>query len=165
MGTYILLRDNCCGIIDSTFDITVPGYYPFDFVFGEQGGGQWAEVSISGPGIPSGVILGDTANGSPEIFQFATDTDCDGMSDDYENANSLDPNDPADAASDADGDGLSAHQESQLGTDPNNPDSDGDGLNDGDEVNVEGTDPFTPDTDGDGLLTATKSTAAPDPRS
>ena len=36
-------------------------------------------------------------------------------------------------------------------TDPNNADSDGDGLNDGDEVNTYGTDPTNADSDGDGL--------------
>ena len=37
-----------------------------------------------------------------------------------------------------------------IGTDPNIPDTDGDGLFDGAEID-EGTDPFNPDTDGDGL--------------
>jgi hypothetical protein len=38
-----------------------------------------------------------------------------------------------------------------VGTDPRNPDTDGDGLTDGDEVRVYGTDPTRADTDGDGL--------------
>jgi hypothetical protein len=38
-----------------------------------------------------------------------------------------------------------------YGTDPNDPDTDGDGLTDGDEVNTHGTDPNNQDTDGDGL--------------
>jgi FG-GAP-like repeat/Bacterial TSP3 repeat len=37
------------------------------------------------------------------------------------------------------------------GTDPNDPDSDGDGISDGDEVTLHATDPLDPDTDGDGL--------------
>ncbi|MEX0863255.1 MAG: hypothetical protein WD269_00095, partial [Acidimicrobiia bacterium] len=37
------------------------------------------------------------------------------------------------------------------GTDPLDPDTDDDGLSDGDEVNVHGTDPLDPDTDDDGL--------------
>jgi outer membrane protein OmpA-like peptidoglycan-associated protein len=52
---------------------------------------------------------------------------------------------------DKDGDGLLRSQEQMLGTDPLNPDTDGDGLNDGEEVNVYRTDPLNPDTDGDGL--------------
>ncbi len=50
---------------------------------------------------------------------------------------------------DADGDGLSNEQERLIGTDPNNPDSDGDGLTDGDEQLVYGTQPLNVDTDGD----------------
>lgn len=37
-------------------------------------------------------------------------------------------------------------------SDPGNPDTDGDGLLDGDEMHVRGTDPRNADTDGDGLL-------------
>ena len=39
----------------------------------------------------------------------------------------------------------------ESGLDPRNPDSDGDGILDGDEVNRYGTDPQSGDTDGDGL--------------
>ena len=46
------------------------------------------------------------------------DTDGDGMPNDWENANGLDPNDPSDAALDADGDGLTNLQEFLAGTDP-----------------------------------------------
>ncbi len=56
----------------------------------------------------------------------------------------VDPNDP-------DGDGLTNPEETANGTNPNNPDTDGDGLTDGDEVNVYGTDPTVKDTDKDGL--------------
>ncbi|MFH1356390.1 MAG: S8 family serine peptidase, partial [bacterium] len=52
---------------------------------------------------------------------------------------------------DADSDGLTDYEEGLLGTDPNNPDTDGDGLSDGDEVNTYGTNPLDTDTDGDGL--------------
>lgn len=38
-----------------------------------------------------------------------------------------------------------------TGSEPNNPDSDGDGVNDGDEVNVHGTDPNDEDSDDDGF--------------
>ncbi len=52
---------------------------------------------------------------------------------------------------DPDSDGLNTGAEYIRGTNPLLSDSDGDGLNDGDEVAVHGTDPLTADTDGDGL--------------
>ncbi len=52
---------------------------------------------------------------------------------------------------DKDKDGLTRCEELELGTDPRNADTDGDGLNDGDEVKKYGTDPRKADTDGDGL--------------
>ena len=53
-------------------------------------------------------------------------------------------------ATDQDADNLPDDQEPGLGLDPANPDSDGDGVADGDEINIYGTDPLNPDTDGDG---------------
>ncbi|MCP3423565.1 Ig-like domain-containing protein [Nocardioides pinisoli] len=55
------------------------------------------------------------------------------------------------APGDADGDNLPDQQEGTTGTDPNDPDTDDDGLSDGQEVNTTGTDPLDDDTDGDGL--------------
>jgi outer membrane protein OmpA-like peptidoglycan-associated protein len=52
---------------------------------------------------------------------------------------------------DDDKDGLTNCEEELLGTDPNNPDTDGDGLSDGAEINTYKTNPKNPDTDGDGL--------------
>ncbi len=52
---------------------------------------------------------------------------------------------------DDDMDGLMSDFEEQIGTDPLNPDTDGDGLKDGQEVNKYKTDPLNQDTDGDGL--------------
>jgi hypothetical protein len=51
----------------------------------------------------------------------AADTDRDGMPDDWEQANGLDPADPADAGRDDDGDGFSNLQEYLAGTDPRDP--------------------------------------------
>lgn len=53
--------------------------------------------------------------------------------------------------SDRDKDGLTKNQEESLGTNPKNPDSDADGLKDGQEVNKYQTNPLQPDTDLDGL--------------
>ena len=52
---------------------------------------------------------------------------------------------------DYDGDGLTNDRERELGTDPRNPDTDGDGLKDGEEVDYYHSNPKNPDTDGDGL--------------
>ena len=52
---------------------------------------------------------------------------------------------------DDDEDGLSNSREAELGTEPDIPDTDGDGLLDGEEVNQYGTDPLNPDSDNDGL--------------
>jgi outer membrane protein OmpA-like peptidoglycan-associated protein len=54
-------------------------------------------------------------------------------------------------SSDNDKDGLTKREEKELGTDPNNPDSDADGLKDGEEVRTYFTNPLNPDTDGEGL--------------
>jgi hypothetical protein len=50
-----------------------------------------------------------------------TDRDADGMPDDWELANQLDPANPADASLDADGDGSTNLQEFRAGTDPRDP--------------------------------------------
>lgn len=53
--------------------------------------------------------------------------------------------------SDDDEDGLTYGEENEAGTDPDVADTDGDGLLDGEEVNVYETDPLSDDTDEDGL--------------
>lgn len=52
---------------------------------------------------------------------------------------------------DSDGDGLLDSEEPEWGTDPYDPDTDKDGLTDGEEVKTYKTDPLNPDTDWDGL--------------
>uniref|UniRef100_A0A7S0RGB8 Calcium-binding protein n=1 Tax=Pyramimonas obovata TaxID=1411642 RepID=A0A7S0RGB8_9CHLO len=53
---------------------------------------------------------------------------------------------------DTDGDGLNDWEEiNKYGTDPLKADTDGDGLKDGEEINVYRTNPLSQDTDGDGL--------------
>ncbi|WP_405413867.1 gliding motility-associated C-terminal domain-containing protein [Maribacter sp. Asnod1-A12] len=76
---------------------------------------------------------------------------------------------------DCDGDGLNNDAETAAGTDPANADSDGDGILDGTEVNIDLTDPLddcesnggnplgTSDCDNDGLTTDEETTAGTDP--
>ena len=54
-------------------------------------------------------------------------------------------------ASDRDHDGLSKRMERRLGTNPRIADSDGDGINDGQEVYRTNTDPSDADSDDDGV--------------
>lgn len=85
-----------------------------------------------------------------QVILAGTDSDGDGMPDDYELAHGFDPHNPIDAQEDPDRDGLTNLQEFQRGTDPRNADTDGDGLKDGQEI-ARGTNPLLWDSDGDGI--------------
>ena len=90
----------------------------------------------------------------------ASDLDNDGLSNDQEGVAGTDPNNP-----DSDGDGLLDGDEVlDLGTNPKNEDTDGDFLRDGDEVNLHGTNPNSADTDGDGIRDGVEVTTGTDPR-
>ena len=153
-GQVVVDDVNCCGEVVSFFTITTPGVFPWDNVFGEQGGGEWTDVAISGPGIPGIVALGDTANGSPPVFPIggdSTDNDGDNLPDAWETswATITDLTQLSDTG-DFDTDGSTDLAEFSAGTDPTDEDSDDDGLTDGEEVPL-GTDPTNADSDGDGL--------------
>ena len=96
------------------------------------------------------------------------DMDGDGIPDDLELANGLDPSNPVDAFLDPDGDGLTNFEELvQFGTRPDSADSDGDGLTDDEELEPgeDGfvTNPLLADTDGDGVPDGTEGNAGTDP--
>lgn len=95
------------------------------------------------------------------------DTDEDGIPDDVELANGLDPNNPVDALKDADGDNLTNIEEFNIGTDFNNADTDGDTIPDGEEIE-EGddgfvTNPLLADTDGDQITDGLEIATGSDP--
>ncbi|WP_367872869.1 hypothetical protein [Luteolibacter sp. Populi] len=85
------------------------------------------------------------------------DTDGDGLDDVWEIDNGLDPRDdgsidPANGGTgDPDSDGLSNHFEWWTDADPHNPDTDGDGLEDGEEFHFHHTSPTASDSDQDDL--------------
>jgi len=134
-----------------------------------DGIGDYDEVMLYGTDPSNGDTDGDTLSDWDEIFVHFTnplkmDSDGDWMWDDYEIANNLDPNDPADGLLDADGDTLANQLEFVFmneGYDPftyNNPavfpwagDPDRDGLTTQVEFVVYLTNPKQPDTDGDGF--------------
>ncbi len=90
------------------------------------------------------VLDGDNQPAFDEVtVQIVADSDCDGMSDDFEVAHGLNPGSVNDASVDTDGDGLSNFDEVVYGTDPTNPDTDHDLYPDGMELGVS-SDPLDP---------------------
>jgi hypothetical protein len=62
---------NCCPQSQAfSIEIPVPGYYPIDNVFGEQGGAEWTDLGISGGDIVGVVALGDVDAGSPPVYSM-----------------------------------------------------------------------------------------------
>lgn len=105
-----------------------------------------AIASISANGLitakSSGNVVIQAANdGTPAIVLAKVmlsnkDSDGDGIADDVEVTNGLNPNNPVDAAEDFDRDGLANGNEIQLGTDLRKADTDSDGLLDGEETGI-----------------------------
>ena len=122
---------------------------------------------------------GDTRS-RPNGFQIVatgavTDEDGDGLADNWETANGLDPADDGSVdinngpAGDPDNDGSANLEEFERGTDPQSDDTDDDGLLDGVESGSgtfvsetdTGTDPLEADSDGDGLVDGAEVAADP----
>ncbi len=107
---------------------------------------------LSGPAAPSEEITDRNAilNGfTLERLSAFTDVDGDGLRDDWESSFFGDTSQgPAD---DSDSDGLTNQEEYDAELNPANKDTDGDGLEDGAEVNTHKTNPANVDSDGDGL--------------
>jgi hypothetical protein len=110
--------------------------------------------SVSGDTFSPGqhTVSGGNLDATFNVSTATTDGDNDGLGDCGEKAYGTDPGKP-----DSDGDGLTDGTEvNTTHTDPNKADSDGDGLSDGTEVNTTHTDPNNADSDGDGLSDGTE---------
>lgn len=79
------------------------------------------------------------------------DSDDDGMPNRWETSHGTDPN-KKDAAANPDHDHLDNIGEFRNRTEPLDPDTDSDGIDDGDEIKTFSTDPTIPDSDQDGTL-------------
>lgn len=113
--------------------------------------------SDTDPLDPDSFAIDSDVDGLPDDFEASVgtdpnnaDTDNDGIGDGWEfflGDDPLDPNDPSptgtDQQADPDQDGLTTHAEIEMETDPANPDTDGDGVTDGDEA-MAGTNPRAP---------------------
>ena len=158
--------------VGDTLQLVVAAHYANNYI-GNVTAASWgttyttsnaAIVTVSADGLLTAlsggtVVIQATNDGAAGIFVAqvlvsGADTDGDGIPDAEEIRLGLNPNNPVDAFEDVDRDGLTNLQEFQQGTNFGNPDTDGDGLTDGDEVIKYNSSPLLRDTDGDGISDA-----------
>jgi len=118
---------------------------------GLRGTMTFGEVKVYTRAVPASEI--STIYNNRGNYYGVFDSDNDGMPDWYERQYPafLNEDSAADGLLDFDGDGLANADEFTNGTTPTNPDTDGDGLTDGNEVNTRLTNPTNADTEYDGL--------------
>jgi hypothetical protein len=151
---YLLYSYNTQGAVRDglaiVFDIDSDGDYITNTLESKYGT-NWANSDSDAGGVKDGgeVFAGkDPLNNTDDPL---TDTDGDSIPDAEESVMNLKPN-----SKDSDSDGVDDDKEISAGWNPLNPDTDKDGLKDGEEdkdndgiVDANETDPNNPDTDGD----------------
>ncbi len=138
---------------DASSDVPVR-IHGVSWVWGEAGGVPLGTYHLRTSGIaaPAGYELSDV-RGSAGASDTGWTVILDGATPNAVLAIVYVGADPPPGGPDTDGDGLTDGREVEIGTDPANPDTDGDGRLDGAEVAEAGpwTDPTNWDTDGDGF--------------
>jgi hypothetical protein len=147
---------------DLTPGATGTGYVSSNAAVASVDGNGVVTAHLSGTAVISALNEGVIAVTQVQVV-LSGSTVGDGIPDDWKVAHGLDPNDPYCALEDPDNDGLTNLEEYQNGTDPHNPDTDGDGLSDGDEVHIYHTNPLLWDTDGDGISDGVEVQTGSDP--
>jgi hypothetical protein len=103
---------------------------------------------------PSNVTVGDSGAAAPvyePVYDPALEPAPEYVAEPVESVEPVATDTAVASTEDADGDNYLDVLELEVGLDPYNADVDGDGVADGDEVNIYFTDPWTWDTDGDGI--------------
>ena len=134
---------------DSVGSITLtPGFHVVEMLMFERGGGTALEVFWDPePGANISEFDSDRHQLLTPVSVNRADSDGDMLDDNWETAIFGDLS--KDGTGDEDNDGLANLAEHDRRTDPINADTDGDGVNDGPEVNEHSTDPLNTDTDND----------------
>ncbi|MGB1220016.1 MAG: Ig-like domain-containing protein, partial [Alcanivoracaceae bacterium] len=138
--------DGITDLVEGTNDEdgdTIPNYLDTDSDGDGIPDSVEGETQSDGDSVPDYLDLDSDADGKPDSVELTGDEDGDGL------PNYRDPDDSDGPLGDPDGDGLTNEEEATLGSDPNDPDTDGDGIEDGDEAGPDLGN--TPDTDGDGI--------------
>ena len=110
--------------------------------------GTYSVTEIS----PSDVTVGDSGALAPApVYDTAVEPAPEYVAEPVETTEPVATDTTVASAEDSDADNYVDALELEAGLDPYNPDTDGDGVADGDEVNIYFTDPWVWDSDGDGI--------------
>lgn len=170
--------------IGETYQASVNAYYPdgeVEDVTSSSSGINYTSTNAEIASVNSNGLIEAVSPGNVSIVarkdevltllritvDAGDDTDGDGLPDEYETNNGLNPNDPVDAQEDIDNDGLTALEEFEAGTNIYSADTDGDGISDSEELS-EGddgvvTNPLLNDSDGDLITDLAEISVGTDP--